>query len=229
MDNLIFWLIIIGGILSPLLFSARAIRNLFLGWRIPITRISALPSKGWVEVIGRVKGEPITSLLSNSECAYWQLEVKEHQSGGRGGGRWRTIYKNTSGAFEVDDMTGKIQIQDEGADFVLNNETTLNHLDDQIKAKLENLGVKTRGFLGFNKKLRVHERLIDPGEEIIVLGKVLKSEGLISGGSINPLLISNMTKAEMLKKYIWQIARIMIIPFLIGLAFLGFYLYTMLQ
>ncbi len=231
MNNWIFWLFIIGGILSPLLFSARSIWNILLGWRIPTTWISALPSQGWVQIVGRIKGEAVKSWLKNSECAYWQLEVKEYQSGGRGGGRWKTVHKESSGPFEVDDMTGRINIQTTGnADLVLNNEAAIENLDDPTKAKLESIGIKTKGFLGFKKKLRVYEQLIAPGEEILVLGKFQKNPEMISisGGSITPLVISNLSKGEMLKTYSWRTIRPLIIPYLFSFAFIAFLIYTML-
>ena len=229
MDNWIFWLIIIGAIISPFIYLAGSIRNLFLGWRLPTTWISALPSQGWVEIVGKVKGEPVKSWINNSDCAYWQLEVKEHQRGGKGGGHWRTVQKESSGPFEVDDMTGRINIEaTEDFDIVLKNEITIENLDEATKARLEKLGVKTKGFLGFNKKLRVYERLIAPGEEILVLGKFQKNPEMISisGGSITPLVISNLSKGEMLKTYFWRTVRPMIIPFLIGFGFLIFYILT---
>jgi hypothetical protein len=232
MENWIFWLVILGGILSPFIFLAPTIRNLILGWRIPTTWISALPSKGWVEVVGRVRGEPVRSKLSDSECAYWQFEVKEYQSSGKGGGRWKTVHKDSSGPFEVDDMTGRVMIQATGNPvLVMENEIAYEKLDDATKAKLENLGIKTKGFLGFNKKMRVYERLIVPDQEILVLGKFEKDTASISisTGSIVPQVISNLTKTEMLKAYSWRTAKPMILPFIVSLAFLAFFIYTMFQ
>jgi hypothetical protein len=231
MDSWIIWFIAATWILGPLIYSASTIRNLVLGWRIPTTWISALPSQGWVEVIGKIKGDPIQSLLMKSECAFWQLEVKEYQSSGRGGGRWRTVHKESSGPFEVDDMTGRINILVGDTDLVMNNESAIKDLDQGIKTSLENLGVKTKGFLGINKKLRVYERLIAPEEEILVLGKIQKGEGIISisGGSIVPLVISNLSKGEMTKTFLRRAARQMIFPYLIGLAFIVFYIYSVVK
>jgi hypothetical protein len=107
MNNWFFWLFIgmVWLVVGPLISSAGTFQKFFLGWRDPISWISTLPSQGWVEVTGKVKRNPIESLLSRSYCAYWQLEVQEYQSGNKGGGRWRTIYKSSSGEIEVDDMT----------------------------------------------------------------------------------------------------------------------------
>jgi hypothetical protein len=223
MNNWMIWFFAAMWILFPLIYSAKTIRSLILGWRIPTTWISALPSQGWVEVIGKVKGNPTKSLLKNSECAYWQFEVQEYQSGGKGGGRWKTVRKESSGPFEVDDMTGRVNIQAGDTDLVMNNESAID-VDQQTKASLQNLGVKTQGFLGFNKKLRVYERLIAPEEEILVLGKIQKSADSISlsGNSIAPLVISNLSKGEMLKTLSWRGLRPLILTYLAGLAFLIF-------
>lgn len=231
MDNWFFWLIIAGALVSPLIYSAGTMWKLFLGWRIPITWISALPGQGWVEVTGRAKGALIKSLINQSDCAYWQLEVKEYQSSGKGGGRWRTVHKQSSGNLEVDDMTGRIKIQDSNSDVLTNNKSVMENLDEATKISLQNLGIKTKGFLGFNRKLQVYERLIAPDEEILVLGKLQKSESTISiaPGSIAPLVISNLSKPETMKALFWRSVRPVIVPYLIGLAFLAFFIYTSLH
>ena len=79
--------------------------------------------------------------------------------------------------------------------------------------------------------MRVYERLIAPDEEILVLGKFEKDPAAISisSGSIVPQVISNLAKTEMLKTYFWRTAKPMILPFLISLGFLAFFIYTMLQ
>ncbi len=231
MDNWFLWLIIAGWIVGPLIYSAGTLWKLFLGWRIPITWISALPSQGWVEVTGRAKGILIKSQINQSDCAYWQLEVKEYQSSGRGGGHWRTVHKQSSGSIEVDDMTGRIKIQDGNTDVLTSNESVMENLDEATKISLQNLGIKTKGFLGFNRKLQVYERLIAPDEEILVLGKLQKSDSAISisAGSITPLVISNLSKPEMMKALFWRTIRPVIVPYIIGLAFLAFIIYTALQ
>jgi hypothetical protein len=228
MNTWILWLIFSAWILVPLFTSGVSLWKLFLGWRIPVTWISALPGEGWAEVTGKVRGNLIKSLLSQTSCAYWQLEVKEYQSGGKGSGRWRTVHKSSSGEIEVDDMTGRIKILDQNSDLVVNNETVRENLDEATKTTLNKLGIKTKGFLGFNKKMRVYERLIAPDEEIFVLGKLAKSEGAISmsAGAIVPLIISNFSKPEMMKAMFWSTVRPLIFPFLFGLVLLGFFIYS---
>jgi hypothetical protein len=231
MNNMFLWLIIGSAIIGPLIYSAGTIRKLFLSWRYPITWISALPGQGWVQVNGKVRGDLIKSLFTKSDCAYWQLEVQQYQSGGKGGGRWRTVHKESAGGIEVDDMTGRIKIKDQNSELVLNNETILDKLGEDEKIVLENLGVKTKGFWMFNPKLRVYERLIAPGEEVLVLGKLEKGDSAISmsAGAIVPLVISNLSKPAMMKTLLWRSTRPVIIPYLLGLAFIAFMIYTTLQ
>jgi hypothetical protein len=230
MDTWIIWFIAASWILFPLIYSAGTIRKIFLGWRIPTTWISALPGQGWVQIVGKVKGDPIKSLLKKSDCAYWQFEVKEYHSGGKGGGYWKTVRKESSGPLVIDDMTGRINIQAGKTDLVLDNEYAVE-VDQQTKTALQNLGVETKGFSGFNKKLRVYERLIAPEEEILVLGTIKKSEEpiSISGVSIVPLVISNLSKGEMLKALFRRSAWPMILPLLMGFAFLVYILYILFK
>ena len=232
MENWMFWLFILGAVFSPFVYLAGTLWNLFLTWRTPTTAIGSIPGPGWVEVKGRIRGEPVTSRLSQTACAFWQLEIKEHQGSGRGGGRWRTVHKESSGPFEVDDLTGRVNIEGtEKPDLVLSQETVQDKLDDVTREKLEAIGVKTKGFLGISRKLRVSERMIAPGEEILVLGKFQKDPQAISSssGAITPSVISNMGKTETLKTYFWRSVKPMLIPYLLSLAFLAFFIYSLLQ
>ena len=61
------------------------------------------------------------------------------------------MHKGSSGVFEVDDLTGRVNIQTGNTDFVLNHETVMENLDEVMKSKVETLGVKTKGFLDLIK------------------------------------------------------------------------------
>jgi hypothetical protein len=214
-------------LVGPLVYSASTIRNMILGWRIPITWISALPNQGWVEVIGKARGDTIKSLLQKTDCVYWQFEVKEYQSSGRGGGRWKTAFRTSSGDFEMDDMTGGVKIIDGKMDLVMDDEFATEKPDQDTKILLEKLGVKTKGVLGLNKRLRVYERTVSAEKEVLVLGRIQRNEDAtsISGASIAPLVITNLSKPVLLKTLFWQIFRPMILTYLAGFALIAFYLY----
>jgi hypothetical protein len=224
MNNFILWLVIILWIIIPLIIASGSTRKLFIGLRTPTTWISALPGKGWVEVLGKVSGEPLKSLLNKSDCGYWQLEVQEYQNSGRGGGHWRTIYRQSSGNFTLDDMTGRIQVQDGKVKLLTSNETLMDNSDPSINQFLAGLGIKTSGLLGFKKRLRVYERVVAPDEELLVLGKLQKSSAPITivGNDIQPLVISSQGRAETNKSLMWQAGKPLLIGYLVGLATLVF-------
>jgi hypothetical protein len=213
-------------VIPLLLFSAGTIRKLYLGWSKPVTWISALPAQGWVAVVGKVKGDQIKNWSGDSECVFWHLQVKEYRRSGEGGGYWKTIYRESSGEFELDDMTGRVKVQTKSCDFVLSKETVIKKIDDTIRAKIENLGIKTKGFLGIDKRFRLHLRTLVLGEEILVLGKFQKDPQVLtlSGGVITPLVISNLGKAKLLKTYILRLVLTLILPLLIVLGLVVFYL-----
>jgi hypothetical protein len=73
--------------------------------------------------------------------------------------------------------------------------------------------------------------MIAPGEEILVLGKFQKDPQAISSssGAITPSVISNMGKSDTLKTYFWRSVKPLLIPYLLSLAFLAFFIYSLLQ
>jgi hypothetical protein len=228
MNNWILWLVIFLWIIIPPIIAAGSLRKLFIGWRTPTTWISALPGRGWVEVLGKIRGEPIKSLLNKVECGYWQLEVQEYRNQGRGGGHWRTIYRQSSGSFTLDDMTGRIQVQDGAANFLTSNESLRDNSDPSTNEFLSDLGIKTTGFFGFKKRLRIYERVVAPDEEILVLGSLQKSSNPITiiGNDILPLVMSNQSRTELNKSLLLQAAKPVLIAYLVGLATLVFIFFT---
>jgi hypothetical protein len=230
MESWLVCLIIISAILGLVIFPARVIRNLALIWRIPVTRISTIPGQGWIQVSGKVKGEPIQSWLNHAQCVFWNLDVKEFRSVGKGGSSWVTVHKESSGFFEVDDLTSRIKVQPLNCDFVLNHETVLENLDDSIMTKLEILGIKTKGFLGISRRLSIHMRSLTQGEEIWILGKFRKDPQVLSfsGGYIEPYMISNLGRGEMLKKYFRRNWISLVIPLLSYLVLAILYLFLLM-
>ena len=114
---------------------------------------------------------------------------------------------------------------------VLGDDPAIENLDQATKIFLENLGVKTKGILGFDKKLRIYERTLAPEEEILILGKIQRIEGQISisGGAIVPQVISKLNKAQTLKTLLLRGVKPMILPYAIGFIFIGFYFYNLLR
>ena len=229
MNSWIIWIIVGLIFLAPFVISARTIRNLLISLRLPTTWISSLTYQGWGEVRGRIRGNTVQNPIDHSNCAFYQLEVKEYRSHGRGG-NWHTIYKEMSAPFEIDDMTGRIRVQKSNAQVVVRNDVRLK-VDSAMRSTLENLGITTKGLFGFDKRLRVYLRLIAPGEEILVVGKIVNLAGgiSISGEEINPILISDLTRPEMLKMLAWQVVKPMIITYLVGLIIIVVFLWNLVK
>ncbi len=223
MDTWIFWIVVIGCIMAPLIISAKTIRNLLISLRFPTSQISTLPEKGWVQVKGRIRGEAIKSPIDQVNCSFYQVEVKEYRSYGKGG-NWHTLLKETSGPFELDDMTGRVKVLKSNPQVVVKNDGAMK-VDDEIRSALKNLGITTTGMLGFNKRLRVYQRLVTPGEEVLVVGKIRQSEqGIsISGRRLSPIIISSMDRAGMYRVFVWGMAKLAIIFYLVAAIFIVVY------
>ena len=229
MNQWIIWIIAGVFLLAPWVISAKTIRNLLISLRLPISWISALPYQGWGEVRGRIRGNTVRNPIDQSDCAFYQLEVKEYRSHGKGGS-WRTIYKEMSAPFEIDDMTGRIKVQKSNAQVVVRNDLRLK-VDSARRMTLENLGINTKGLFGFDKRLRVYLRLIAPGEEILVVGKIVNLAGgiSISGKETVPIIISDLTRSELLKRLAWQAVKPMIITYLVGLIIMAIFLWNFVR
>jgi hypothetical protein len=227
MENWIVWIIVFFFVAAPLIISARTIRNLLIGLRLPTSSISSLPNQGWVQVRGRIRGDPVSSPINNTQCSFYQLEVKEYRSYGRGG-NWHTILKDSSAPFELDDMTGWVSVQKANAQVVVKNDRAIK-VDDGLRSALGSLGINTTGLLGFNKRLKVYLRLIAPGQETLVVGKIKQSDNIISisGRKLEPILISSMNKSAMLSELAWRVVKLMIPIYLVGAIIIVIFILSM--
>jgi hypothetical protein len=229
MENWIIWIIATFCIIAPLIIYARTIRNLLISLHLPSVSISTLPDHGWALVRGKIRGDPVSSPINNINCSYYQLEVKEYRSYGRGG-NWRTILKESSGPFELDDMTGRVSVQKANTQVVVKNDGAIK-VDDEVRNVLGNLGIHTTGLLGFNKHLKIYQRLIAPGEETLVVGKIRKSDSGISiyGRELKPIVISSFDRVGMLKELAWRVLKLMIPIYLVGAIVVVIFLLSMGQ
>ncbi len=195
------------------LISYSEIKDIIRIRRTPTSGINALPTAGRVEIVGKVEPASITSPLSETACAFWQVEVKKKRSRSKGGSYWETIYEDSSEEpFEIKDETGKIKIIPQNADLILNDNleessSLFNTLDERILNKLQKINIETKSFLGFDKSFKVYERLIKPGEQIYVLAEIHEMDGLSSFAErISPLLISDRSERELLKTLYGSVA-----------------------
>jgi hypothetical protein len=85
--------------------------------------------------------------------------------------------------------------------------------------------VGTTGWLGFDKKLRVTETVVDPGEEVFVRGEITSFDGtkmFTSGGIMSPLLVSHKSEEGLLSSLYRNVATTIILTVVIGGAILLF-------
>lgn len=207
-----FLLFVAIGVLYGLLFSYRALIKIIRIYRTPVYRINELPTKGRVIVVGKAEGKNTKSILKKTDCSLWQVVIEGYRTYFNRN-RWLTIYSQMSQEpFELSDETGWIQIYPANAQLILYDDikksgSFFHPLPARIKRTIEELGVPTMDAPGIDSKLRVYERIIDPGDEIYVFGevgyengaKVIKSEGKL------PFIISDHKEFDVTNTLFTQI------------------------
>jgi len=120
---------------------------------------------GLAEIKGKACGEATLSApFSQARCHYFRYLVEEERQRGKGGKEWVTVDQGKSNVpFSVEDPTGKILVNPEGADITLKR-------DYQT---IEN------GEGWFGRRKRYSEWRIDPGDALYLLGTVSKQQELM--------------------------------------------------
>jgi hypothetical protein len=111
--------------------------------------------------------------LSGAPCCWYRYQVEEERRSGRSRS-WHTIAHGDSAAFGfyLEDETGRVLVQPEGAELVLEPDLSLTRpdLDGPLGARLAVLGVDTTTLLGLRRTLRVTEWRLVQGDPVYVLG-----------------------------------------------------------
>ena len=140
-------------------------------------RISHFSSGETAKITGKVElvDEGLLSPLSNRKCAYYYVHVQQKVSSGKSS-HWKTIIE--------EEATSKFIIRD-GSHYAYINSTNiksyilqdrkfssgfLNDATDTLESYLREHGRKSENIFGLNKRLRYKEGVLEPGEEIAVLG-----------------------------------------------------------
>jgi len=90
-------------------------------------------------------------------------------------------------------------------DDVRQSSGVFHSLDEQTQAALNELGVDTKGFLNMNKPLRVHERYIEKGDQIYLLGNAASKNGTKVMDGDSPLIVSDHSELRLLGGFFWKI------------------------
>lgn len=221
-------MIFVAGALGGLLgvaFSYRELGKIIRMFRTPTSEIGALPLDEQVEIVGKADSEvTVNSPITKQTCVLWQVEVSERRGSGKRS-RWVTVYSNTSTkSFDVYDGTGKVQIYPNRLtelilrDDVRKSSGIFNSLDEGIQTALKDLGVDTKGSL-FNKTTRVHERYVEQGDQIYVLGKTFLKNGIkMMDGESSPLIVSDQSELRVLGTFFWRVVLNAFLGAVIGIA-----------
>lgn len=126
-------------------------------------------------VVGQVHAEQtIAAPLSGRACTYWRVTVQEQRGGGKNR-HWVTIIDEHEGVdFFVQDGAGKAIVKTELVHAVLEKDGKfssgfLNDADPALEAFLADRGHSSQGWV-FNKNMRYHEGVVEPGEHVCVVG-----------------------------------------------------------
>ncbi len=188
--------------------------------RTPTTWISALPPTGPVEITGQVGEKTILTPIGKTSCAAYKYEIQEFKKSNNGA-RWSTVRKFQSDEpFELSDGTGSIQVRPAGADFMVSMDSQTDVLNAEQIAAIQNLGVKTIGFFGSAKKLKLNEYVVRPGQEIYVAGHIQQVDGIksIAGAGGVRLVISDGGERSIMRTLYIQIGKIVLICLAVGIA-----------
>ena len=161
---------------------------------------------GLVELFGKAKMKlKTTSPIEKKECAYWRVKAEWHKPGKHGG--WRHIADIKSGnPFFLEDETGSMLVDPKGAKVEIPPDHKYEgrmsgkgflglpqkKIDQRVLEFLENpeYGHIKEKFMHYNdRKWRVTEFYIAPGDKLYVLGTAAQKEGAPSSTGHENLVV----------------------------------------
>lgn len=173
-----FGLVIIVAIILRFYFSRKAVVKRKLK-KAAGMKISAFLSGDIAKVVGNVEfvGEPLVAPLSGRRCAYYYVLVEQLVSTGKSSHWKKIIEEEVGGTFVIrngryrahinSDSTLKTYIvQDEEYESGFRNDAT-EMLENYLRAN----NMESENLLGFNKKLRYKEGILEDGECVAVMGR----------------------------------------------------------
>lgn len=206
-------LLLLVGALGALLGAykaARPLRRRSLLEQTGRTPISELRS-GFHMARGRVRGgrQSFAGPISGKDCVYYRFTVEEHKKRGKSS-QWVTVVSRThSSAFDIEDESGVASVNPKDAEVLLEldhhfSSGMLSSLPEPVARTLEHeFGTKTKGWL-FNKKLRVKETVLEPGDEVHVVGQVaFGRDGPSFEGKGELFVVSDKGAAAIVERETW--------------------------
>jgi hypothetical protein len=148
-------------------YGFRLLRKKNMIENVPSSPIRSV-AMGLAEIKGQAPGVAVTPApLSGTPCLYYRYLVEEERTRPKGGREWVTIDRGESNVpFHVEDPTGRILVNPEGADIILGRDYQ----------KIEREG----GWL--SRRKRTSEWRIDPGDFVYVIGSVSNLRDAVAEG-----------------------------------------------
>lgn len=142
-------------------------------------KISAFLSGDIAKVVGNVEvvGEPLIAPLSGRPCAYYYVLVEQLVSTGKSSHWKKVIEEEVGGTFVIRDGRYRSYISKESIlkTYIVQDEQYSSGLGNDATTTLENYlrahNFESENFLGFNKKLRYKEGVLEVGECMAVIGR----------------------------------------------------------
>lgn len=152
--------------------------------RAPRKEIGSLEVGEVVVVAGRATPmeEVAAAPLSGRRCMAYTAILQEQVKSGKSR-HWRTIFKQVySTPFYVEGPNGRLRVEAPSPHLLLHQDWKessgfLKDASPELVRCLASLGQSTTNFLGMNRTLRYQEAVLEPDEEVVVLGQVRHAPG----------------------------------------------------
>jgi len=188
-DPIIFILIalVVTGIIVFLSFwftkKARVKRKLK---KLPAQKIYSFTDGAIGKVSGKVEltGSPLIAPLSGRRCAYYHVLVEQLVSTGKSSHWKKLIEEEVAGPFGIRDGSSCARVEGTNViSYIVDdrkyNSGFMEDATEVLVRYLEKHGHKSENFMGFNKRLRFREGLLEEGETIAVMGTAYREHPAI--------------------------------------------------
>jgi hypothetical protein len=173
-----FGLVIIVAIILRFYFSRKAVVKRKLK-KAAGMKISGFLSGDIAKVVGNVEfvGEPLIAPLSGRHCAYYYVLVEQLVSTGKSSHWKKIIEEEAGGIFVIRDGRYRAHINSDSTikTYIVQDEEYESGFRKDATETLENYlranNMESENLLGFNKKLRYKEGILEEGECMAVMGR----------------------------------------------------------
>lgn len=152
----------------------------------PTSKIRSI-AMGRTEITGTVvphNNAVYKTPFSDVECVYCRYSIEERRGSGKNS-HWHTILSRTiQNHFYLKDDTDQVLVDPDEAQISTSRKNTYNsNIPDHAIQFMKSNGLSNKGFLGFNKNLRLTETYIIPGEQLFIMGEAGDNPFIKDGSS----------------------------------------------